>query len=310
MKRAFVTGITGQDGHYLTELLLQKGYEVHGYARRGSTPPDERVVLHTGDLTDPAALRRALTEVRPDEVYNLGAQSHVGASFDEPEYTWRVTALPILTILEWARLGLARVRIYQASSSEMWGLEPPPQNEDTRFSPQSPYAIAKVAAHQTVSLYRRAYGVFAVGGILLNHESPRRPASFVTRKITRAVARIATGLETELVLGNLDARRDWGHARDYVEAMWLMLQQDVSRDFVVATSESHSVREFCEAAFGCLDLDWQKYVKSSSQHMRPAEVPNLRGDATRIREALGWVPKTAFRELVEEMVRADLKAIG
>lgn len=310
MKRAFVTGITGQDGHYLTELLLGKGYEVHGYARRGSTPPDERAVLHTGDLTDPAALRRALSEVQPDEVYNLGAQSHVGASFDEPEYTWRVTALPILTILEHVARAENPPRIYQASTSELFGTEASPQNEDTRFTPRSPYAVAKLAAHHTVRLYREAYGAFACSGILMNHESPRRGHSFVTRKITRGVARIVAGLETELVLGNLDARRDWGFAGDYVEAMWLMLQQDEPRDFVVATGESHSVRDFCEAAFGCLDLDWQQYVRSDARHMRPAEVPDLRGDATRIREALGWTPKTTFRELVEMMVRADLKAIG
>ena len=310
MKRAFVTGITGQDGYYLTKLLLDKGYEVHGFARRGSLPPDERVLMHEGDLSDPSLLRRALAESDPHEVYNLGAQSHVGASFLEPEYTWRVTALPILTILEHARSTGAKFRTYQASTSELFGTEPSPQNEETRFTPRSPYAIAKLAAHHTVRLYREAYGSFACSGILHNHESPRRGHAFVTRKITRAVARISVGIDRELILGNLDARRDWGHAADYVEAMFLMLQQDEPRDFVVATGETRSVRDFCEAAFGVLGLNWMDYVRTDPKFERPAEVPDLRGDATRIREALGWAPKTTFAELVEGMVRADLKGLG
>lgn len=314
MKRAFITGVTGQDGSYLAELLLDRDYEVHGFARRNSKGIDPRVRVHYGDLADSAVLRHALGESDPHEIYNLGAQSHVHASFTEPEHTWRVTAQPVLTILEHVRASgvkapWVRLRVYQASSSEMFGLEPAPQNEETRFSPQSPYAIAKVAAHQSVSLYRCAYGVFAVGGILLNHESERRGLNFVTRKITRAVARISKGLERELVLGNLDARRDWGFAGDYVEAMWMMLQQAEPRDFVVATGETHSVREFCEAAFKVVGLNWQEHVRVDDKFKRPAEVPDLCGDATRIREALGWKPKVGFQELVERMVKADLAEI-
>lgn len=315
MKRAFITGITGQDGSYLAELLLDRDYEVHGFARRGSRVSDPRVQMHFGDLADPAALRHALGESDPHEIYNLGAQSHVGASFTEPEYTWRVTALPILAILEHVRSSSVkapwpRLRVYQASTSELFGTEPSPQNEETRFSPQSPYAIAKLAAHESVKLYRRAYGVFAVSGILHNHESPRRPAAFVTRKITQAVARIKKGIDKELLLGNLDARRDWGFAGDYVDAMWRMLQQDEPRDFVVATGESHSVREFCEAAFSSVGLNWMEHVRVDPKFLRPAEVPDLRGDATRIREALGWQPKTSFAELVKVMVESDLEALG
>lgn len=315
MKRAFITGITGQDGSYLAELLLDRDYEVHGFARRGSRVTDPRVRMHFGDLADPAALRHALGAADPHEIYNLGAQSHVHASFTEPGHTWRVTAEPVLTILEHVRSSgvkapWSRLRVYQASSSEMFGSEPSPQNEETRFSPQSPYAIAKLAAHESVGLYRRAYGMFAVGGILLNHESPRRGVNFVTRKITQAVARIKKGIDKELLLGNLDARRDWGFAGDYVEAMWRMLQQDEPRDFVVATGESHSVREFCEAAFSSVGLNWTEHVRVDPKFLRPAEVPDLRGDATRIREALGWQPKTSFAELVKVMVESDLEALG
>ena len=315
MKRAFITGITGQDGYYLSKLLLEKEYEVHGFAHRGSRAPDPRVRMHYGNLADPAVLRHALGESDPHEIYNLGAQSHVGASFTEPAYTFQVTALPIVTILEHVRASgvrapWPRLRVYTASSSEMFGLEPAPQNEETRFSPQSPYAIAKVAAHLSVGLYRRAYGMFAVGGILMNHESPIRPTAFVTRKITHAVARIKRGLDRELVLGNLDARRDWGFAGDYVDAMWRMLQQDEPRDFVVATGETHSVREFCEAAFNVVGLNWMEHVRVDDKFKRPAEVPDLCGDASRIREALGWTPKVTFRELVEMMVRADLEQVA
>jgi GDPmannose 4,6-dehydratase len=271
--------------------------------------------MHFGDLTDPAALRHALGESDPHEIYNLGAQSHVHSSFTEPEYTMRATGLPILTILEHVRSSgvkapWPRLRIYQASSSELFGTEPAPQNEETRFSPRSPYAIAKLAAHQSVMLYRQAYGMFAVSGILHNHESPHRGLNFVTRKITHAVARIKKGIDRELVLGNLDARRDWGFAGDSVGAMWLMLQQDEPRDFVVATGETHSVREFCEAAFDVVGLNWREYVRIDDKFKRPAEVPDLRGDATRIREALGWKPLVGFQELVEMMVRADLELVG
>lgn len=312
VKRALVTGVTGQDGYYLSKLLLEKGYEVHGFARRGSASPDARVQMHFGDLTDPAALRYALSTSDPHEIYNLGAQSHVGASFTEPEYTWRVTALPILTILEHARQSgvkrpWPRLRIYQASTSELFGAERSPQSEHTRFAPQSPYAIAKLAAHHSVKLYREAYGVFAVSGILFNHESPKRGLAFVTRKVSRAVARIKLGLEKELTLGNLDARRDWGFAGDYVEAMWAMLRQDEPRDFVVATGQSHSVKDLCEAAFAVAGLNWRDHVRTAPNLFRPAEVPDLCGDASEIRETLGWVPRTGFRELVDLMVSADLR---
>lgn len=310
--RAFITGVTGQDGTHLSRLLLKKGYEVHGFARRGSRPPDERVKLHFGDLCDAAALRVALYEVAPSEIYNLGAQSHVHASFYEPEYTMRATAEPIITILEHVRANQPNARVYQASSSEMFGDEMPPQNENTPFSPQSPYAIAKVAAHQTVRLYRKAKGLFAVAGILFNHESEIRPTSFVTRKISRGAAAIALGLEKELVLGNLDALRDWGHAADYVEAMWLMLQQESPRDYVVATGERFSVRDFVVLAFRFAEdatgqlLDWEKYVRIDAKFKRPAEVPDLCGDATRALADLGWQPRVRFHELVRRMVLNDI----
>jgi len=313
--RAFITGVTGQDGSHLTDLLLEKGYEVHGFARRGSRV-DERVRVHYGDMSDPATLRQALHESSPHEVYNLGAQSHVHASFREPSYTFRVTAEPIITILEHFRQSAPNTRIYQASSSEMFGLELPPQHESTPFAPQSPYAIAKVAAHMTVRLYRRAYGLFCVSGILFNHEGERRPPSFVTRKISRGVARIALGLDKELVLGNLDARRDWGYAPDYVQAMWLMLQQEKPEDYVIATGETFSVRDFVVMAFRFAEdatgklFDWEKHVRVDKDFKRPAEVPDLCGDATRALANLGWQPKVRFHELVRRMVLHDIAELS
>lgn len=311
-KRALITGITGQDGHYLTELLLEKGYEVHGFARRGSRLP-KGVQSHVGDLQDPAALRRAIVEAWPHEIYNLGAQSHVQASFLDPEYTFRVTALPLFTILEQVKDGRRECRVYQASSSEMFGDAPPPQNESSPFRPRSPYAVAKVAAHHAVHLYREAkYKLFVVGGILMNHESPIRPTSFVTRKITSTVAAIFRGEAKELVLGNLDVKRDWGFAGDYVKAMYLMLQQDAPKDYVIATGDTHSVREFAVEAFRVASeltgrsLDWQDYVKTNPRFERPAEVPLLLGNATRACQELGWAPEVNFSGLVRMMVEADL----
>lgn len=313
--RAFISGVTGQDGSHLTDFLLEKGYEVHGFARRGSRV-DERVRVHFGDLSDPATLRQALAEAEPHEIYNLGAQSHVHASFKEPSYTFRVTAEPIITVLEHVRLCAPHTRVYQASSSEMFGLAMPPQNEDTPFAPQSPYAIAKVAAHQTVGLYRRAYGMFSVAGILFNHEGERRPPAFVTRKISRGVARVALGMDKEIVLGNLDARRDWGHAEDYVRAMWLMLQQDNPRDYVIATGETFSVRDFVILAFRFVEdltgklFDWEKHVRVDANFKRPAEVPDLCGDSTRALADLGWQPTVRFHELVRRMVTHDLQELS
>jgi len=313
--RAFITGVTGQDGSHLTDLLLEKGYEVHGFARRGSRV-DERVRVHFGDLSDPATLRQALDEAKPHEVYNLGAQSHVHASFKEPAYTFRVTAEPIITILEHVRLCALHTRVYQASSSEMFGDQLPPQSESTPFSPQSPYAIAKVAAHQTVRLWRKAYGLYAVSGILFNHEGERRNTSFVTRKISRTVARIALGMDKELVLGNLDARRDWGYAPDYVEAQWRMLQQERPHDYVIATGETFSVRDFVILAFRFVEdatgklMDWEKYVRIDASFKRPAEVPDLCGDATRALADLGWQPTVRFHELVRRMVLHDLQELS
>src|SRR5574341_336849 len=310
--RAFVTGVSGQDGYYLTEILLSKGYEVHGFVRRGSRVPHSDVVVHVGDLQDPAALGRALAEAQPHEVYNLGAQSHVKASFDYPDYTYRVTGLPILTILEYVRQSGLNCRVYQAGSSEQFGASPPPQHELTPFLPQSPYAVAKVAAFHTARLYREAYGMFAVSGILHNPESIRRPSALVTRKITQVVAKIAAGRASELVLGNLNAYRDWGHSPDYCLAMWMMLQQERPEDFVIATGETHTVREFVEAAFREAsitvgrELDWQKYVRTDAKHERPAEVPALLGDASRAEQVLGWRPRVRFEELVRLMVEHDL----
>jgi GDPmannose 4,6-dehydratase len=321
MKRALITGITGQDGSYLAELLLGKGYEVHGIVRRSSSFNTERLDgiyqdphtanyrlrLHYGDLDDASALNRALRAVRPDEIYNLGAQSHVRVSFDVPEYTASTVAIGTLRLLEAIReSGLDKsVRFYQASSSEMFGAAAPPQSEATPFIPRSPYACAKVFAHHLCQNYRDAYGMFIACGILFNHESPRRGIPFVTRKITRTAARIRHGLESKLYLGNLDARRDWGFAGDYVEAMWMMLQQDKPDDFVVATGESHDVREVLDVAFGELDLDWKKHVEIDARYLRPTEVDHLRGDASKARRALGWKPKVSFQALIQMMVRAD-----
>ena len=321
-KKALVTGITGQDGSYLSELLLDKGYEVHGIVRRSSSfntnridhlyrdphEEDVRIFTHYGDLTDSVALTRLIYELQPDEIYHLGAQSHVRVSFDIPEYTFDVTAAGTLRLLDAIReAGVERdVRFYQASSSEMFGSAPPPQSEVTPFHPRSPYAVAKVSAYWATVNYREAYGVFAVNGILFNHESPRRGETFVTRKITRALARIKAGLQDKLYLGNLDAKRDWGYAPDYAEAMWLMLQAAAPDDFVVATGETHSVREFLEGAFGHAGLDWEEYVEIDPRYFRPSEVDVLLGDASKAREKLGWEPKVGFDELVRLMVDADM----
>jgi GDPmannose 4,6-dehydratase len=322
--KALVTGITGQDGSYLAELLLAKGYEVHGLIRRSSTfstdridhlyvdphDPDARLFLHHGDLTDGTVLRRVVELVCPDEVYNLGAQSHVKVSFQEPEYTADADGLGTLRLLEcvrdYAQRAGAAVRFYQAGSSEMFGQAPPPQSERTPFRPRSPYGVSKLAAHWFAVNYREAYGLFVANGILFNHESPRRGETFVTRKITRAVGRIREGLQDKLYLGNLDAKRDWGYAGDYVEAMWLMLQQDVPGDFVVATGESHSVREFVEAAFGRAGLDWSRHVEIDPRYYRPTEVDHLCGDPTLAGARLGWRSRVGFDELVRRMVDADL----
>ncbi len=324
MKRALITGITGQDGSYLSEFLLSKGYQVHGIIRRASLFNTERIdhiyqdphsanprlVLHYGDLTDGTNLRRVLEKVQPDEIYNLGAQSHVKVSFDTPEYTADVVATGTLRLLEAARdyidQGGKPVRLYQAGSSEMFGAAKPPQSEATPFYPRSPYAVSKVAGHWYGINYREAYGMFIANGILFNHESPRRGETFVTRKITRAVGRIKHGLQDALYLGNLDAKRDWGFAGDYVEAMWLMLQQDAPDDYVVATGEAYSVREFVEAAFGEAGLDWQKYVKTDPRYFRPTEVDYLLGDPTKAKTKLGWQPKVSFAELVKMMVANDM----
>jgi GDPmannose 4,6-dehydratase len=321
-RRALITGITGQDGSYLAELLLSKGYTVHGLIRRSSSfntarldsiyqDPHEghlRLVLHYGDLSDSSCLRHVLTLADPGEVYNLGAQSHVRVSFDQAEYSADVDALGNLRLLEAIRDAGRPVRFYQASSSEMFGDNPEvPQNEGTRFQPASPYAVAKAAAHWNTVLYRKAYGIFACNGILFNHESPRRGETFVTRKITRAAARIKVGLQKKLFLGNLDASRDWGYAPEYVEAMWLMLQQPEPDDYVVATGETHTVREFLEEAFRHLGLAPTDHVEFDPRYLRPVEVPMLRGDASKARKQLGWRPKTGFKDLVRIMVDADLQ---
>lgn len=318
MKRALITGVTGQDGSYLADFLLERGYEVFGLVRRCSTPNTERVqhlidsgALHMryGDLTDSSSIVKVLNECRPEEVYNLGAQSHVRISFDTPLYTAQATGVSALVMLESIRNSRCYPRIYQASSSEMFGSAPPPQNENTRFQPRSPYACAKVFAYHTVINYRESYGMHASNGILFNHESPRRGLNFVTRKVTRAVANILAGKQDVLYLGNLEARRDWGHARDYVEAMWAMLQKDEGDDYVIATGESHSVLEFVEEAFKYAELPWEKYVKIDARLFRPAEVDALQGDASKARTKLGWVPKVTFKQLVREMVDADVDAV-
>lgn len=324
MKRALITGITGQDGSYLAEYLLSLGYEVHGIIRRASSfntgridhlyqdqhLDKPRLVLHYGDLADGTALHRILEAVQPDEIYNLAAQSHVRVSFDQPEYTADIVAVGALRLLEAARdyrdSGKGNPRIYQAGSSEMYGAAKPPQSEATPFHPRSPYAVSKVAAHWYGVNYREGHGMFISNGILFNHESPRRGETFVTRKITRAAGRIKHGLQDKLYLGNLDAKRDWGFAGDYVEAMHLMLQQDEADDFVVATGEAYSVREFLEAAFSRLDLNWQDYVEFDPRYMRPAEVDHLCGDAGKAKDQMGWAPKTSFTDLVAMMVDHDL----
>lgn len=323
-KTALVTGITGQDGSYLAELLLGKGYAVHGVVRRASLFNTERIDhlhlgerahphfhLHYGDLSDAGALRNLLDEVRPDELYNLGAQSHVRISFDQPEYTVDVTAVGVIRLLEAIRSYQKHsgrlVRFYQAGSSEMFGSARPRQHEGTRFEPRSPYACAKVYAHYQVVNHRESYGLFAANGILFNHESPRRGENFVTRKITRAATRIKLGLQKKLQLGNLDAKRDWGFAGDYVEAMWRMLQQDEPGDYVVATGISISIREFLELVFAQLDLDWEAHVEIDPRYFRPAEVDHLEGDASRARARLGWKPEHDVRSLARMMVEADLR---
>ena len=319
MKKALITGITGQDGSYLAELLLAKDYEVYGVVRRSSTfnterlesiyqdphASDYRLRLVYGDLDDGSSLANVVKSVRPDEVYNLGAQSHVRVSFDIPEFTVSTVALGTLRLLEAVRDLGSGCRFYQASSSEMFGSAPPPQSEKTPFQPRSPYACAKVFAHQLCQNYRDAYGLYIACGILFNHESPRRGVPFVTRKITRAAARIKHGLDKELYLGNLDAKRDWGFAGDYVEAMWLMLQQERPDDYVIATGESYSVRDVLDIAFGTLGLDWKPHVKIDPRYLRPTEVDHLQGDARRAREALGWKPKVGFKALITMMVEAD-----
>ncbi len=324
MKRALITGITGQDGSYLAELLLGKGYVVHGLIRRASTfntsridhlyrdphLPGSHLHLHYGDLTDAMAMTGLLAKTQPDEIYHLAAQSHVRVSFDIPVSTGESDAIGTARILEAIRhTGLTgKTRFYQASSSEMFGkVVESPQSESTPFVPRSPYGCAKVYAYWMTSNYREAYGLHASNGILFNHESPRRGETFVTRKITRAATRIATGLQEKLYLGNLDARRDWGYAKEYVEAMWRMVQQDTPDDYVIATGETRSVREFCEAAFARLDLDWEKYVEIDPRYHRPLEVDLLVGDASKASEKLGWEPRTKFTDLVNLMVDADLK---
>ena len=325
VKRALITGVTGQDGSYLAELLLDKGYEVHGVIRRSSSFNTQRIdhlyadphlegtrlFLHFGDLGDSSALNRLLRKIRPDEIYNLGAQSHVRVSFDIPEYTADVCALGTLRLLEAIIDAGIETKFYQASSSEMFGqVRETPQRETTPFHPRSPYGCAKVFSYWTTVNYREAYGIHASNGILFNHESPRRGETFVTRKITRALARIVAGRQSKLYLGNLDAQRDWGYAKDYVEAMWLMLQQPTGDDYVIATGQTHSVREFLDTAFSLVDRDWQSYVEIDSRYYRPAEVDVLLGDASKAREALGWVPRASFEELVRLMVCADLEAEG
>lgn len=324
-KRALITGITGQDGSYLAELLLSKGYEVHGIVRRSSVfntdridhlyrdphDPESRLFLHYGDFTEAVALRRVLQLVLPDEVYNLGAQSHVRVSFEQPEYTGNVDGLGTLRMLEAVRdlqeTSGKEIRFYQAGTSEMFGAAPPPQSESTPFYPRSPYAVAKVYAYWMTVNYREAYDLFAVNGILFNHESERRGETFVTRKITRAATRIKLGLQDRLYLGNLDARRDWGHAADYVKAMWLMLQQQRPEDFVIATGETYAVREFMEMVFDYLELDWERYVEIDPRYFRPTEVEVLLGDASKARENLGWQPQVSIRELIRRMVEHDLE---
>lgn len=313
MKKAFITGITGQDGSYLAELLLEKGYEVHGIIRRASSFNTgridhifDKIHLHHSDLADGSGLARLVSEIKPDEVYNLGAMSHVKVSFASPEYTADVTATGTVRLLEAVMAHAPGARFYQASSSEMFGLvQEVPQRETTPFYPRSPYGCAKVYAHWITKNYRESYGLHGSCGILFNHESPRRGETFVTRKITKSIGRILAGKQDKLFLGNLDAKRDWGYAKDYVEAMWLMLQQDEPNDFVIATGETHTVREFCEAAFSYAGLDWSQHVEIDRKYFRPAEVELLIGDASKAKRWLGWEAKTKFVDLVKIMVDAD-----
>jgi GDPmannose 4,6-dehydratase len=324
MKKALITGITGQDGSYLAELLLNKGYAVHGLIRRASTfnteridhlyrdfhDPAARIHLYYGDLSVSGQLTDLLHDIQPDEIYHLGAQSHVRVSFDMPEYTGDVTGLGTLRLLEAIRKTGIKTKFYQASSSEMFGAAPPPQNELTPFQPQSPYAAAKVYAYYIVRNYRDAYKLFACNGILFNHESPRRGETFVTRKVTRAATRIKLGLQDKLYLGNLDAKRDWGFAGDYVEAMWLMLQQEKPDDLVIATGETHSVKEFVEKVFRKLNLDYQKHVVIDPKYFRPTEVDVLLGDSSKAKNILGWKPRVGFDQLIDMMIEADMERAG
>jgi GDPmannose 4,6-dehydratase len=323
-KKALITGITGQDGSYLAEFLLAKGYEVHGLIRRASTfntcridhlysdphDPNGRMFLHYGDLSDGAQLTNLLYSLIPDEIYHLGAQSHVRVSFDMPEYTGDIVGLGTTRLLEAIRRSGIKNKFYQASSSEMFGATPPPQNEGTPFYPRSPYAVAKIYAYWMAVNYREGHGLFTCNGILFNHESPRRGETFVTRKITRSVANILAKKQQYLYLGNLNAKRDWGYAPDYVEAMWLILQQDKPEDYVIGTGESHSVKEFLEASFRYAGLDWKEYVKIDPRYTRPTEVEHLRADYSKAREKLGWEPKISFVELVKIMVDNDMESLG
>jgi GDPmannose 4,6-dehydratase len=324
MKKELVTGITGQDGSHLSDLLIEKGYEVHGIIRRASTfntrridhlysdphEPGAQMFLHYGDLTDGSQIARAIARIRPDEIYNLGAQSHVGVSFQQAEYTGNADGLGVIRLLEAIRDADVEVRLYQAGSSEMFGDAPAPQNEQTEFRPRSPYAAAKAYAHWLVANYREAYGIHASNGILFNHEGERRGETFVTRKVTRAIARIVTGEQDAVYLGNLDASRDWGYAKDYVKAMWLMLQQATSDDYVIGTGESHTVREFCQRAFAVVGLDSEPFIKIDPVYFRPTEVEFLQADASKAKSRLGWQPETTFSELVMLMVERDLESVG
>jgi GDPmannose 4,6-dehydratase len=322
-KSALITGITGQDGSYLAELLLSKGYEVHGMVRRSSSfnterlndiyqdphAPDRRLFLHYGDLNDGVTLTNMLRDINPDEVYNLGAQSHVRVSFDQPVFTGDVTGLAAMRLLEAVRAARVRTKIYQASSSEMFGATPPPQDENTPFYPRSPYGVAKVYAYWATRNYREAYDAFAVNGILFNHESPRRGATFVTRKVTRAVARIQAGIQDKLYMGNLDAVRDWGFAPEYVEGMWRMLQHNEPQDYVLATNSAYSVKDFVRLSFEHVGLEWEKYVEHDERYERPTEVDALIGDYSKAKDVLGWEPTVRTPELVKIMVDADIKLL-
>lgn len=324
MKKALITGITGQDGSYLAEFLLDKGYEVHGLIRRSSTfstsridhiyvdphDPEAKLFLHYGDLSDSSQLTNWVYNIKPDEIYHLGAQSHVRVSFDTAEYTGDIVALGTTRILEAVRQSGIKARFYQASSSEMFGAAPPPQSERTPFQPRSPYAVAKVYAFWMAENYREGYGLFTANGILFNHESPRRGETFVTKKITRAIANILAKTQKHVYLGNLEAKRDWGYAPEYVEAMWLMLQQDKPDDYVIGTGETHSVKEFLVAAFGYAGLDWQEHVKTDPRYFRPLDVETLIADATKAKQKLGWQPRIMFKDLVKIMVDADMEAVG